>query len=242
MKNNITGAIIQARLGSTRLKGKTVRLLHRDPLISHVIKRTKAAKLVDKVVLATSFTTLDKVLVDIAIDEDCAIFRGEENDVLNRYIQAARIHGISNIVRVTGDNPLISYQHIDLMVAQFLAEELEYSWVEGLPLGLGCEIVKAEILERIDKGELEDYHREHVTIYIRQHLDQFRTKPLIAEEKYRRPYRLTVDTLEDFRLIEHLHTKLSIPGKLIDIIEVLQYLDKNPRLAKLNEHIIQKEK
>ncbi len=239
MDKVITGAVIQARVGSSRLSGKVIRLLHRQPLITHVINRVKTCRTLDKVVLATSFNDLDEVLVNLGFDENCKVFRGDENNVLNRFVMAAQIHELTNIVRVTGDNPLISPSHLDQMVEQFLAEDLDYSWIQGLPLGLGCEVVKGSVLADLDKQVLEDYHREHVTIYIRENLDKYKARPLIAEGRYQRSYRLTVDCLDDFRLMEKIYANLYKPGYIIDIGEALTLLDNNPQIAQSNSHIEQ---
>ena len=203
--------IIQARMGSKRLPGKSMKNLCGKPILYYVIQRVKRATTFNSVVLATPATPENKVLAGLARELGIEVFKGSEDDVLNRYIEAARIYGADIIVRVSADNPLTAPEEIDRIVAHHLKTNADYSF-NGIPRmgnnypdGLGAEVINFSVLEKIDTLAKEQRYREHVTPYIWDHEDEFHIETIQAPPEIAGPdIKLDVDTIEDFRHLESL--------------------------------------
>ncbi len=211
--------IIQARMGSKRLPGKSMKILCGKPLLYYVIERVKMAETLDTVVLATSKNKDDDVIEDLARDLGIEIYRGSEEDVLDRFINAAKINNADVIVRVCADNPLISKDEIDRIVKKHMNNKADYSFNHiprknnNYPDGLGSEVVDFVILEKIAKKTNSSYHREHVTTYIWDNPNEFSIETIRAPYEITGPdIKLDVDTEEDFYRIESFIQ--SLPSEL----------------------------
>ena len=190
-------AIVQARLGSTRLPGKVMREVAGKPLIGHMLDRLDRCKLLDQVVVATPDE--DRELIDYVEGRGEAVYQGHESDVLSRYLGAAREHEAEVVVRLTADCPLIDPVLVDRVVEFFLTGSFDYAsntLERGFPRGMDVEVVSIEALERADLETSDPEEREHVTLYLYRHPDRFRTGHF--------ELRLTVDTPADFALVEKL--------------------------------------
>lgn len=241
----MTLAIIQARMGSTRLSGKVLRDIIGKPMLWHIINRLKQARLVDKIIIATTTLKEDDQLEDFARGATLACYRGEAEDVLARYYGAATQFNAEVIVRICGDNPLIDPQITDRIIEEHLGSDVDYTsnTIERTyPNGLEVEVFPFRVLERAHKAAKRDYEREHVTPYLYQHPDLFRIKSIEASGKLRRPdLRLTLDTEEDLRLIREIFGRLYGDGQIFYTEKVIDFLDEHPELAAINAHIKQKE-
>jgi len=161
-----TIAIIQARLGSTRLPNKMLLSLHGKPIIEWVIKRVKKSKLLDDIIVAIPNTKKDDVLEFYLKRLDVKVFRGSETNVLNRFYEAVKNDNVKNIVRVCADNPLICGEEIDNLIKFYLENKCDYAYNHIpknnlYPDGLGAEIVSFELLNWLNKNVKKRKHKEH---------------------------------------------------------------------------------
>ena len=238
------GAIIQARMGSTRLPGKIMKDLSGQPLLWHVNERTKWCRGVDEIVLASTVNEKDDVLESFADDNDVKFFRGSEEDVLGRYLGAGKKYNIDLIIRITSDCPLIDPRTVDKLIEKHIESGADYSsntLERTYPRGLDAEVFSIALLEEVDKVATERFQREHVTPYFYQKPSKFKLNNLPAEKKLHRPkYRLCVDTIEDFELMKIIYDRLYNPPDIVDIKKVIDLLDKEPDIAQINKAIEQK--
>ncbi len=195
------GIIIQARMGSTRLPGKVLKLIGDRPLLSHILDRLEALRHSAAVVVATSSHSRDN-----AIDEFCAerrvdCFRGSEEDVLERYYQCATQYKMNPVVRLTADNPFVDIDELDRLLDFHLSSGADYTHsFNALPVGVGCEVFTLSALETSFNEGHAPNHREHVNEFIQEHPERFRIVSLTPVDSKNRPeLRLTVDTEDDFR-------------------------------------------
>lgn len=242
----MTGIIIQARMGSERLRGKILKKLGPLTMIEHVVERASRAKLIDAVVVATTMNDAEQSLIDLLLEKGIKYYRGSENDVLKRYIDAAEFFGIDTVVRVTSDCPLIDPDMIDYVIEQFSKVGAEYSENcrinRTCPRGLDTEVVRLETLKRIYGKDLKPFEKEHVTVHIYENQEEFKILPVspMNKEINRPDLRLTVDTTEDFELMESIYGKLYRDGNIVDIYEAIKLLDSDKELRAINSKIAQK--
>ncbi len=239
-------AIVQARMGSTRLPGKVDMCVIDKTILGHVIDRLKQSNELDEIIVATSVKDQDKRVLEIAEEEDVNTYRGSETDVLSRYIEAAEKFGVDIVVRVTADCPLIDPVTIDELIREFLnSGEVDYMRLEGYPRGLETGMCTLETLKKVDRlvreDPKEDQYREHVTLYIYRNPEEFNIGIKKAPDEMRRDYRLCVDEKKDFELVEEIYRRLYVKGEIIDVREVLDLLDNDPKLSKINANVKQKE-
>lgn len=234
-------AIIQARMTSSRLPGKVMLDLAGAPVLSRVVERVKNALHADVVAVATSTDPSDNPIAVLCEEQSIPFFRGALDDVLARYAGAAHALGCETVVRITSDCPLVDPQIINLCIETF--QKGHYDYVSNctggertFPPGLDVEVFSTAALERAGKEAKEPYEREHVTPFIWQNKQSlFSVGPTLeASPAYRRSYRLTLDYSEDYELINRIYAHFSGPDSVIDVPEVLRYLDSHPELVALN--------
>lgn len=232
-------------MGSSRLPSKVMRPILGVPMIRYTLERLQECKSVDTVVLATSDLPADDPLAEYVTAEGFHCFRGSEDDVLARYVAANQEYGGDVVIRVTGDCPLIAPELVDYMVAQYDALGQDYvklDILESAPRGFDAEVFSREALERVSRivNALADYknYKEHVTIYMYTHPEEFSFRIVSAPEPYHRHYRLCVDEMPDFQVVTAVyeHFQRANPTGL----EIIQFLDEHPEIASLNEEIEQK--
>jgi spore coat polysaccharide biosynthesis protein SpsF len=231
-KSNRTVAIIQARMGSSRLPGKMMMDLCGQPLLHWVLSRVKKTKLADSILLATSDTKKDDPLEKLAQELKMPVFRGSETDVLGRFLAAAQMAKADSIVRICGDNPLVSPEEIDRLISFFQNTMQKENTSENLyafnfasklgnqyPNGFGAEIFSMSLLKKISKLDDELSSREHVTKYIWDHPEQFKIRTFSAPNEIAYPsVRLDVDSEEDLEKLNVLCAHLdqdSSPKKIV---------------------------
>lgn len=235
-------AIIQARMGSTRLAGKVLEDLGGETVLARVVNRTRRAKRVDDVVIATTAQPSDDVIVGLCQERGWPVFRGSEEDVLDRYYRAALAFGADVVVRVTSDCPLIEPAIIDRVVSEFLSQrpKLEYvsnSLERTFPLGLDVEVMSFEALEKAWQEDRNPAWREHVTPYIWHHPERFRIRNVASDTDYSY-MRWTVDTIEDLTFVRKIYEHFQDDG--FSWKEVLRLLEKHPEWLEINRHVKQK--
>ncbi len=237
-----TGVIIQARMGSTRLPGKVLKKVLDKTLLEYQIERVQRAKLIDEIIVATTTSDNDHPIVELCQALSIPYYRGSEDDVLSRYYETANEFSIDTIIRLTSDCPLIDPEILDQTIELFLTDQFDYTANivnRKYPRGLDVEVFSKETLKKLFKTAQKKGHREHVTTYIFDHLEDFKIGSLESTQNNGH-LRWTVDTNEDFLLIERILTALypDHPTFLTD--DVLDLLNRNPDWLSLNSSIEQK--
>ena len=233
-------AIIQARCGSSRLPGKVLKDLVGKTVIERVFERVKASKKVDDVIVATSIERNNLPLIELCASRGIRVFIGSELDVLDRYFQAAKLFLPKYVIRITADCPLIDCKYIDDLI-ELTDEKIDYACTDNtsFPVGLDAEVISFEVLKQIWKKARLSSEREHVTLYVKNHPEEYNIKKLICNFKGAAHKRLTLDHLEDYQLILEVYNHFANLNKAddFDTADVLEFLDKNPALEQLNAHI-----
>ena len=200
-----TIAIIQARIGSTRLPYKMMLSLHGKPIIEWVIKRVQKATLLDDIVVAIPIGEDNDILAKYIEDLDVKVFRGSEDNVLERFYKASQNFKATHIVRVCADNPLIDSKEIDNLTEFYKENPCDYAYnhipKENLyPDGLGAEIISYELLEQLYKTVTEQKHKEHCLSYITDNADKFAIKTFDPKEKelHHPELKFDIDTFDDY--------------------------------------------
>jgi spore coat polysaccharide biosynthesis protein SpsF len=236
-------AIVSARMASARYPGKALVPLAGRPLLQVLLERIASSPELDSVALATSTSPDNQPLVDIARKLGVPAFQGDEEDVLRRYVDCARSMGADHVVRVTGDNPLTDLETLEKLVALHLQTGADYTYVPGeaLLMGILSEVIAKSALEASwERGEAR-HRSELVTLYIKEHPQEFKIRTAALPGGLRRPqYRLTVDEKEDVELMQLLFERLQQPGRIVTTREAIKLLDREPELAKLNAHLSHK--
>ncbi len=202
-------AIIQARMGSTRLPGKVMLRLGNRSLLGFLVDRLSSARTLSSIVIATTAQMRDDSIVEEArrLGVDC--FRGSEDDVLERYVQAARVNNAEIIVRVTGDNPFTDPVSVDRVVEK-LFEGYDYAIEEDLPIGTAGEALTIQALEFIDRVAFTPRWREHVTLYAKENRHMLHCAFLPPRPGCGRPdLRYTVDHLHEYENVRDLSKKIA---------------------------------
>lgn len=223
--DDLVGIIIQARMGSSRLPGKTMKNICGKPLLYYSVKRAMKSKYADTVIVATSNEKKDDVIESWCENNDVNYYRGSENDVLDRYYKCAKDEGLGIIVRVTADNPFIDPEIIDLLILTLKTKNINYVTMRNKtntwPYGLDVEVFDIESLEKVWELAKKSDNREHVTTYIKENENKFQIEEIFIENELSN-IRLTVDNEEDFYrstiLMEKLIDKIGIDFSWIDVV------------------------
>jgi spore coat polysaccharide biosynthesis protein SpsF len=206
-----TVAIVQARMGSSRLPGKVLRHIHGEPMLYRVLSRIQRAACLDDIVVATTSRMEDHSITEAASAWGFQTFRGAEEDVLDRYYRAARLSGAELIVRVTADCPLAAPELIDQAIEEMLSSRADYVSNarphSTYPEGLDVEVIRFEALQRAWREAAHNSEREHVTPYIWKGGRGFSTVQLTCPEVLPR-VRLTVDAPADLDFMNALYARI----------------------------------
>ena len=234
------GALVQARMASTRLPGKVLLPLAGKPMLAFEIARLQQSKKLNAVAIATSTNPENKAILDLAKQLGISAYAGSEEDVLDRFYQAAKQFKFDCIVRITGDCPLADPAVIDQVIDKFLTEKADYANnvdPPTFPDGLDVEVFTFAALEKAWKGATAQHHREHVTAYMRE-TDGFK-KTTVKSPIDLSKLRLTVDNKKDYAVIQKLVALL--PEKF-SLNNVLEAIEKHPELASMNAQFVRDEK
>ncbi|MGA3600095.1 cytidylyltransferase domain-containing protein [Lysinibacillus agricola] len=235
-----TIVIIQARMGSSRLPGKILKQLGDVDVLTYDIERCRAIQGVSEVIVATSNLPQDDAIAKWCEMHHVAYFRGSEDDVLDRYVQCAKMYIPDYVMRVTSDCPFVDYEMASEIVSLMETEQKDIVLMNGeLPRGLAVELISYESLLRIHEIGTELRHREHVTYYAYEFPEEFNAVTYkIPTNRIAPELRITLDTTEDYELISAVAKYFNDP--LVSSSEVIRYLRETPEVAKLNAHIEQK--
>lgn len=238
-----TTCIIQARMGSTRLAGKVMKDLYGKTVLQHVIERVKQSRTIDDIIIATTTEQRDDVLVEETQKCGIMVFRGSEADVLSRYYYAAEKNHAEVVIRITSDCPLIDPKIIDRVVTFY--QQHSYDIVTNasgdlsqrtFPRGLDTEVFSFAKLKEAFECAREQYQREHVTPYIYEnsHVNIYKNDVNYSNHRW------TLDTPEDFELIERIYGYLYKGKHDFYMEEILDVFEMRPELIQINAHIEQK--
>ena len=235
-------AIIQARMGSTRLPGKVLADLGGRSMLTWVVHRVRRAKLVDAVVVATSTRASDEPIVEQCDHLSVACFRGDEHDVLDRYYRAATAHQAQAVVRITSDCPLIDPDVIDRVVGRFLEQRPDFAantLRRTYPRGLDTEVMSSAALARAWRDACKPYERTHVTPFIYRHPELFRLLAVTCHHDHSGS-RWTVDTPKDLDFVRAVYRRLR-GNETFSWHDVCRLLADEPSLTDLNRNVRHKQ-
>lgn len=240
-------AVIQARMGSTRLPGKIMLPLNCKPVLTHVIKRTKSADVVNEVVVATSENKRDDIVAYQAKQDGATVYRGSEDDVLGRMFKSAQATSADIVIRITSDCPLISPDVLDYVVTQLEHLDVDYSaniLERTFPRGLDVEAFTFDSFRYVETQSNEKYQREHVTPYYTENQSEFEVNNVSSDEIFntdtfvnRTDLRVTLDELDDYILLKEVYEGVPYED-ILNICEAIDYIDQND-LTGLNSHVEQ---
>ncbi len=210
--------IVQGRMGSERLPGKVMREINGKPMISYTLNSLKESRYIDEVILATSTLEINDPLVKYAKDNGFEVFRGSEENVLERFKKVSDKYEGDIIIRVTGDCPLINPIIVDNVITKFLMYDYDYIRLDvpqTFQRGYDTEIFSKDALNKVYervcseenmKNHEYDKFREHVTLYIYNHPEDFSIGYVKGEQKYyeNREINLSVDRIEDFERVKNI--------------------------------------
>jgi len=235
-------AIIQARMTSTRLPGKVLMEVMGRPLLSYQIERLRFSKMIGNIIIATTTNKEDDPIIELTQKEQLNFYRGSEDDVLDRYYQTAKEYNVKHIMRLTADCPLIAPNVCDSIANTYFESDIDYIHTgKTFAEGLDCEIVGFMTLTKAWLEAKLKSEREHVTLYIRNHPELFKTM-VKGNERDDSRYRITVDEKEDFIVVKTILENLyKGNNKYFTVREIKSFLDMHPEIYKLNADIIRNE-
>ncbi|MBI2549248.1 hypothetical protein HYW21_07915 [Candidatus Woesearchaeota archaeon] len=236
-------AIVQARMGASRLPGKVLMPLLGKPLLLHILQRLQTVKRLNHIIVATTTSNEDNVLVEHLDSWNISYYRGSEDNVLDRFIRAAESTHADIVVRICADSPLIEPNEIDKMVEIILEKNADYVMVKSgvLCMHEGFEVVTLKALRHQLDFSDGSYVKEHVTAFIREHPEKFAIAYFVPEQEYQRKgFRLSIDTMQDFRFMEQIYKRLYNEGTIVDLKQVTQLLDQHPEILVINKEVTQK--
>lgn len=236
-------AIVQARMGSTRLPGKVLLPIDGRPMFSYQIERLRRARSLQQLVIATTDLAADQPIVDFAAAEGVACVRGSEQDVLSRYRLAAREFAATTVVRVTSDCPLLDPELIDAAIDAY-REGGAYDYVSNMmqpswPYGMAVEVFSATALEEAFNEATDPAEREHVTPFIYWRPERYRLRSLTRQPDLS-AHRWTVDTPEDFQVVRLILQTLYPRRPTFSMSDVLALLEQHPDWVRINANVQQK--
>jgi len=241
MKKKIT-CIIQARLANTRLPGKVLLNGYDKPLLLHLIERVKRSKKIKKIIIATTKKKIDEPIVNLCKKKGINYFRGDSENVLKRYYDCAKKFKVDNILRITSDCPLMDHRIIDKVITKYSQKNYDYASninPTTTPDGFDIEIFPFRILKKAYFNAKEKHELEHVTPYIWDNPKKFDilNVKIFKSNLYYRKFRLTLDYLEDYFVIQSIYNSLYLKNKNFSLKDIINFLSNNNKIA-LNKKYI----
>jgi len=238
-----TVALVQARMGSTRLPGKVLEEIGTRPMIQWVLERVSRARRLDRVLVVTTCLPADDQLCSWLSERGWPFYRGSELDLLDRYYQAALAADASSVVRVTSDCPLIDADIVDRVIADRDSAGADYASnfvCKRYPIGLSAEICTFEALRCAWKESTELHERIHATPYLYLHTDRFLICDAAGIDEDLSYLRWTVDTPDDLAMMRAMQRMAGDQLYEMSWRDILGLVRRNPQLERMNEHVRQK--
>lgn len=230
-------AIIQARCGSTRFPNKVFADIDGHPLIWHVVNRLTYAKTVNKIIIATTTNTKDDAIERWCLDNNIDYYRGNENDVLNRYYCASKAFPSDVIVRITADDPFKEPEIIDKVITTLINGDFDHvtnNFPPTFPEGLDCEAFRFSALEKSERSTNDSFEREHVTQYIYHNPDKFKIGN-VAYDTNLSHLRWTIDNKMDYDMVKAIYThRNTVNTGILLMNEILDILKAHPEILSIN--------
>ena len=243
-KNNTVNAIVQARMSSSRLPGKVFLPLSGKPVLQHIIERLRRSKYIDNVIVATTTNEADNPIIQLCNKLKCKHYRGSEDDVLSRALEAAKFYNTDIIVEVTADCPCV-----DGDIADRIIEKLEDNdYISNVinrtfPRGLDLQVFWTSVLERVNKEVDNEVDRQHVSTWIYKNPKTYSKYSTISYMLPREVgnfsnLRLTLDTQEDYELLKTIFE--AFENNIFTFSDIVSLLNMYPELPEINSGIVQK--
>lgn len=236
--------IIEARFNATRLPGKVLMPILGEPMLGRMVERLRRSRTIDDIVIATVTGTSDDALAAYSETLGVHVFRGSEEDVLDRVVRAARSQAADIIVETTGDCPLIDPGLVDKVVGDFLmggANFVSNILPHTTPRGTDVRVFRASDLRDINDSSADPADHEHVSLHFWEHPERYICRNVETDlPEAAASLRLTVDTPEDMELVRAIYAELYGANPAFTLADVLTLLDRRPDLAEMNRHVLQK--
>jgi len=227
-------ATIEARMTSSRLPGKVLLPVEGKPVLLHIIDRLKKSRLIDDVVVATTINQTDDAIVNMCRDNGCSFFRGSEEDVLLRVLEAAKSVKADVIVEITGDCPVIDWRVADELIGFFENGKYDYCSNMGqrpYPVGFETQVFSVDVLHQVSEMTNNKADREHVSLYIYTHPELFKIGYKEADERYDHPeIEVTLDDENDYELVKAIYSELYPKNDDFSSLDVIDLFNKRPDL------------
>lgn len=238
-------AIVATRMTSSRLPGKVLKDLAGKPALVRLIERLKRSRYINEVVIATTTNQTDDIVVETAQSQGVKYFRGSEEDVLLRTVEAAEATETDLIVQITSDCPLLDEITINRVIERMLEypciDYVSNQLVRTYPLGFSVEVFRTKDLRHVEQTISDPAVREHVSLYFYEHPEIYYLSNVEAPRFLHHPeYRLTLDTKEDYRLIQNIYDSLYCVNPEFNLYDITRYLEQNNELLLINKNIQQK--
>ncbi len=245
--------IIQARMGSSRLPGKVLMPVLDEPILGHIVSRLSTVGRVDTIVVATSDQDIDDPIAEHCSAKGISCFRGSENDVLDRFYQAATAVGADTVIRITGDCPLVDPALVSRLIDYYATNGFDYCGIatgagvakgdfQGrFPDGLDAEIFKMEVLQAAWHEARGQLFREHVTPFIWKQPERFNLGTLKSPDRDYSNLRWTVDNREDYEVIRWVYEELYPVKPNFNMQDVLSLFERHPEKIEDNRQFIGQE-
>jgi len=232
-------------MGSSRLPGKVLADIGGQPVLTHLFDRLKQATMLDDLVLATTNASPDNVLEEWARDQAIPIYRGSEDDVLGRVIDAHRMMGTDVIVELTGDCAFLDPEIVDLAITSFIHNDCDIvtnTVRRSFPIGMDVQVFQFSALAHVAAKVEDAAVREHVSLYFYEHPETYRIIHLLPLRHWFEPdYRLVLDYEEDLVFLREIWSRL-FPrhGPTFSLEQMIELLRDEPQLLDINRHCLQK--
>lgn len=233
-------------MGSSRLPGKVLKDINGQPALLRLVNRLRMCRSLDGIVVATTTNASDDVLARWCAEVDVACYRGSEEDVLNRVVEAQKFMKSDLVVEITGDCPLTDPEIVDLGVDTFLAHDLDVvsncGRVLTWPMGQYVQVFPLALLDEVDRTVDDSAVHEHVSLFFYEHPERYRLLDLIAPRRWQAPeWRMQLDYPEDLEFQNEVYKRLEpIHGEGFGIEEIIDLLRREPELIEINIHCREK--
>lgn len=233
--------IIQARNGSSRLPGKVLKKIQGKTCLELMLERVSKSKKIDEIIVATTINSEDVAIVNLVSNLGYRIFVGSSDDVLDRYYQCAKLIKPEYVIRLTSDCPLFDWRVLDNAISELKPDTDDLRMLsETFPDGQDLEIIKYDLLKYVWENANLMSEREHVTLYIKNHINEFKVQDFKCKLGNLNSERWTLDEAADFDMINKVYDYF-LPNMDFSMEDVFTFLNANPNIRSINNNIVRNE-